>query len=68
MLDPAVATKRDGSGFPDLTRREIAVLTPLIVLIIALGFFPGPVLDVINPSVAATLNEVGLSDPVGGTR
>ena len=65
---PAVATKRDGSGFPDLTRREIAVLTPLIVLIIALGFFPGPVLDVINPSVTATLNEVGLTDPVGGTR
>jgi NADH-quinone oxidoreductase subunit M len=68
MLDPAVAAKRDGGGFPDLTRGEIAVLTPLIVLIIALGVFPGPVLDVINPSVMATLNEVGLSDPVGGTR
>ena len=43
-------------------------LTPLIVLIIALGFFPGPVLDVINPSVMATMNEVGIADPVGGTR
>jgi NADH-quinone oxidoreductase subunit M len=66
MLDPAVAVQRDASGFPDLTRREIAVLTPLIVLIIVLGFFPGPVLDVINPSVTATLHEVGLTDPVGG--
>ncbi|GAA1315518.1 NADH-quinone oxidoreductase subunit M [Pseudonocardia xinjiangensis] len=66
MLDPGVAAKRDGSGFPDLSKREIAVLTPLIVLIIVLGFFPGPVLDVINPSVVATMNEVGLSDPVGG--
>jgi NADH-quinone oxidoreductase subunit M len=66
MLDPAVAAKRGGSAFPDLSGREIAVLTPLIVLIIVLGFFPGPVLDVINPSVAATLNEVGLADPVGG--
>jgi NADH-quinone oxidoreductase subunit M len=44
------------------------VLTPLIVLIIALGFFPGPVLDVITPSVQSTLTEVGLVDPVGGLR
>jgi NADH-quinone oxidoreductase subunit M len=65
MLDPAVAAER-GKGFPDLSGREIAVLTPLIVLVIVLGFFPGPVLDVINPSVAATLTEVGLSDPVEG--
>ncbi|HZG88661.1 MAG TPA: NADH-quinone oxidoreductase subunit M [Pseudonocardia sp.] len=65
MLDPAVAAER-GNGFPDLSGREIAVLTPLIVLIIVLGFFPGPVLDVINPSVAATLTEVGLTDPVEG--
>ncbi|MCW2719073.1 NADH-quinone oxidoreductase subunit M [Pseudonocardia sp.] len=66
MLDPAVAAKRPGSGFPDLRKREIAVLTPLIVLILVLGFFPGPVLDVITPSVVATMNEVGLPDPVGG--
>ena len=66
MLDPAVAAKRNGAGFPDLPGREIAVLTPLIVLIIVLGFFPGPVLDVINPSVIDTMTEVGLQDPVGG--
>ncbi|WP_433289958.1 NADH-quinone oxidoreductase subunit M [Pseudonocardia sp. CA-142604] len=66
MLDPGVAAKRGGSGFPDLSKREIGVLTPLIVLIVLLGFFPGPVLDVINPSVVATMNEVGLTDPVGG--
>jgi NADH-quinone oxidoreductase subunit M len=65
MLDPAVAASRK-SGFPDLGKREIAVLTPLIVLILVLGFFPGPVLDVITPSVVATMNEVGLPDPVGG--
>ncbi|MDN5747018.1 MAG: NADH-quinone oxidoreductase subunit M [Pseudonocardia sp.] len=66
MLDPAVEAGRDTSWFPDLGRREIAVVTPLIVLIVVLGFFPGPVLDVITPSVTATLNEVGLADPVGG--
>ena len=66
MLDPVVAAKRAGSGFPDLTTREIAVLTPLIFMIMVLGFVPGPVLDVITPSVVATMNEVGLPDPVGG--
>jgi NADH-quinone oxidoreductase subunit M len=66
MLDPAVEAQRDSSGFPDLKAREIAVVTPLIVLILVLGFFPGPVLEVITPSVLATLNEVGLADPVGG--
>ena len=66
MLDPDVAAARGRVGFPDLGRRDLAVLTPLIVLVLALGFFPGPVLDVVNPSVAATLSEVGLTDPVGG--
>ena len=31
MIDPAIAARRAGSGFPDLSAREIAVLTPLIV-------------------------------------
>ena len=39
------------------------MLTPMIVLILLLGFFPGPVLDVINPSVAATMTEVGRDRP-----
>lgn len=34
------------------------------MLVLALGFYPKPVLDVINPSVAATMSEVGVTDPV----
>ena len=66
MIDPAIAARKAGSGFPDLSAREITVLIPLIIAILVLGFFPGPVLDVVNPSVAATMTEVGLADPVGG--
>jgi NADH-quinone oxidoreductase subunit M len=66
MLDPAVAAAKPGNGFPDLRKGEVAVLTPLVALILVLGFFPGPVLDVITPSVVSTMNEVGLPDPVGG--
>jgi NADH-quinone oxidoreductase subunit M len=54
------------SSFTDLSAREVAVLTPLIALVLLLGVFPGPVLNVINPSVVSTMQEVGLPDPVQG--
>ena len=38
----------------------------LLILIFGIGFYPKPVLDVITPSVNATMTSVGLSDPVGG--
>ena len=50
--------------FPDLNRRELTVVTPLVVLILLLGVYPKPVLDVITPSVNATMTEVGLTDPI----
>ena len=61
MIAPEVGAKRSIS---DLNRREVAVLAPLVALIIALGIYPKPVLDVITPTVNATMNSVGLSDPV----
>jgi NADH-quinone oxidoreductase subunit M len=66
VADPDTAVGALKSTFADLTKREIGVLTPLVALVLLLGFFPGPVLDVINPSVTATMQEVGLADPVGG--
>ena len=47
----------------DLSMREAAVVTPLIVLILVLGIYPKPVLDVINPAVQATLSDIGKKDP-----
>jgi NADH-quinone oxidoreductase subunit M len=60
-VDPEVGA---GTVVKDLSRREILVLAPLVVLVLGLGFYPKPVLDVITPSVGATLSEVGVSDPV----
>ncbi|MED7928188.1 NADH-quinone oxidoreductase subunit M [Nonomuraea sp. LP-02] len=45
-------------AFKDLNVREILVLAPLVALIIGFGFFPKPLLDVINPSVHQTLTNV----------
>jgi NADH-quinone oxidoreductase subunit M len=50
----------------DLSRREIAVVTPLVALIIGLGFYPQPLIDLVTPAVQATISDVG-SAPGGHT-
>lgn len=47
----------------DLGTREVLVLAPLVLLVIVLGFYPKPVLDVVDPSVAGTMSQVGVTDP-----
>jgi NADH-quinone oxidoreductase subunit M len=47
----------------DLNGRERWALAPLVVLILALGVFPKPMLDVIEPAVKATMQQVGVTDP-----
>src|SRR5579859_695497 len=49
---------------PDLRPRELLAVVPLVVLLIALGVYPKPVLDVINPAVNTTMTQVGATDPV----
>ncbi len=48
---------------PDLKARELLVVVPLIAVLIALGVYPKPALDVINPAVSHTLTSIGQSDP-----
>jgi NADH-quinone oxidoreductase subunit M len=50
-------------GMRDLNTREVASLAPLLLLIVVLGFFPKPLLAVINPAVQHTMSEVGKKDP-----
>jgi NADH-quinone oxidoreductase subunit M len=47
----------------DLGLREVTALAPLLVLIVALGFFPKPLTSIIEPAVQDTLQQVGVSDP-----
>ncbi len=47
----------------DLSLREKVVIAPMIALIVGLGVYPKPVLDVINPSVESVLDRVGRTDP-----
>ncbi|HEY5399028.1 MAG TPA: NADH-quinone oxidoreductase subunit M [Trebonia sp.] len=52
------------SAMPDLKLRELLAVVPLVALIIAMGIYPKPVLDVINPAVKSTMSQVGATDPV----
>ncbi len=47
----------------DLGVRERVVIAPLLVIIVALGFVPQPLLDVINPAVDRVMTAVGTTDP-----
>jgi len=49
---------------PDLRARELWAVGPLIALIIVLGVYPKPVIDVINPAVRQTLIQAHSTDPV----
>jgi NADH-quinone oxidoreductase subunit M len=49
--------------FRDLNVREVTAVAPLIALIIFLGVYPKPLLDIINPAVKDTLVNVHQTDP-----
>jgi NADH-quinone oxidoreductase subunit M len=50
--------------FQDLRPRELLAVGPLIALLIFFGFFPQPLLNIINPAVNHTLVQVHATDPV----
>jgi NADH-quinone oxidoreductase subunit M len=62
MTGPALVGGREQET-PDLDRREVGTLAPLLVGLIVFGFFPMPLLKVINPYVTDTLQHVGVHDP-----
>jgi NADH-quinone oxidoreductase subunit M len=47
----------------DLDRREVGILAPLALALVLFGFYPMPLLNVINPYVEDTLQQVGVTDP-----
>jgi NADH-quinone oxidoreductase subunit M len=64
MTGPLPAALAEGEHkVRDLVPREIAVVAPLIALLVVLGVYPKPALDVINPAVTHTLTTVQQTDP-----
>jgi len=66
-VDGSHPVSRPLALFKDLSRREIAVLSPLVILVVFLGVYPKPVLDVITPTAVRTVVDSGHSAVPGGT-
>jgi NADH-quinone oxidoreductase subunit M len=54
---------RGNERIRDLVPRELIVVAPLIALLVVLGVYPKPVLDLINPAVSNTMTTIGQHDP-----
>jgi NADH-quinone oxidoreductase subunit M len=48
-------TKEENKNLPDVNKRELTALIPLVIITIWLGIYPKPVLGVINTSVESVV-------------
>ena len=51
-------------GIPDLNLREKIAIAPVIAVLVVLGFYPKPVLNVINTTTQTVMTHAGVLDPV----
>jgi NADH-quinone oxidoreductase subunit M len=57
-------TTPGNENLTDLNLREKLAIAPVLAAIIALGFYPSPLLNVINPAAVHVNSQIGLTDPV----
>jgi NADH-quinone oxidoreductase subunit M len=57
-------TPSSSAGMVDLSLREKIAIAPVILVLVFLGFYPKPVLNVINPTTQSVMTHAGVSDPV----
>ena len=56
-------TTPGNENLSDLNLREKIAIAPIIAIILALGFYPAPLLNVINPAATHVIGQLGFSDP-----
>ena len=59
-------TTPGNENLTDLTLREKVSIAPVIAIIIFFGFYPQPLLDVINPAASTTLSALEITGITGG--
>ncbi len=47
----------------EIKGREVVAIIPVLAIIVALGFVPQVVLNVVNPAVGRTMQSIGATDP-----
>jgi len=56
-------TTPGNENLSDLTLREKVAIAPVIAVIVLLGFYPSPLLKIINPATQTVISQQGFSDP-----
>jgi NADH-quinone oxidoreductase subunit M len=56
-------TTPGNENLKDLNLREKVAIAPVIAIIVVLGFYPAPLLNIINPAAAKVVSQMGYSDP-----
>jgi NADH-quinone oxidoreductase subunit M len=56
-------TTAGNENLKDLNLREKIAIAPVIAIIVVLGFYPAPLLKVINPAASYVISQMGYSDP-----
>jgi NADH-quinone oxidoreductase subunit M len=56
-------TTPGNENLPDLNLREKIAIAPVMAVIIAFGFYPSPLLNIINPAAAHVIESAGFTDP-----
>jgi NADH-quinone oxidoreductase subunit M len=60
-------TTPGNENLTDLNLREKVAIAPVIALIVVLGFYPSPLLNIINPAVTTVISQQGFTDPAPTT-
>jgi NADH-quinone oxidoreductase subunit M len=48
---------------PDLTTRELASVIPLAILVLWIGLYPGPLMEMMDASVTHLVQQMGAAQP-----
>ena len=56
-------TAPGNESLPDLNLREKIAIAPVVAVIVAFGFYPSPLLNIINPASAHVIESAGFTDP-----
>ncbi|CAB4918948.1 unannotated protein [freshwater metagenome] len=56
-------TTPGNENLADLNLREKVAIAPVIAVIVLLGFYPAPALNIINPAAAHVITQMGFIDP-----
>ncbi len=56
-------TTPGNENLKDLNLREKIAIVPVVAIIVVLGFYPSPVLKIINPATTNIIAQLGFTDP-----